>query len=110
MKLSLLNKTVAIKKYQQTNNVSGDLSNTETDVEIGVLMRITTNKSTSDNRGDTFGRFIASTHLGFCLIGVNAKKGYIVVDGTNKYKIDYVDPIPGGKLNSHKQIYMTLVE
>lgn len=110
MKLSLLNKTVSIVRYSQTSNTSGDLSNTEQSVETNVLMRITTNKSTNDNRGDTFGRFIASTHLGFCLVGVNVQKGYIVVDGTVKYKVDFVDQIPGGKLDSHQQIYMTLVE
>lgn len=110
MKLSLLNKTVKIQSYSNSSNSSGDVSNTLVDVETNVLMRITTNKSIGDNHGDTFGRWIASSHLGFCLIGVNVNKGNIVLDGTLKYKVDYVDKIPGGKLDSHQQIYMTLVE
>lgn len=110
MKIGLLNKTVTIQAYSQTSNVSGDLSNTLTNVETNVLMRITTNKALTDNKGDTFGRFIASSHLGFCLTGVNVHKNNIVLDGAIKYKVDYVDPIPGGKLDSHQQIYMTLVE
>ncbi len=110
MKIALLNKIVKIQAYSHSPNSSGDLSNTLVDVETNVLMRITTNKSQSDNKGDTFGRFIASSHLGFCLVGVNVNVNNVVLDGAIKYKVDYVDKMPGGKLNSHIQIYMTLVE
>ena len=110
MKLSLLNKTVHIQEYRQVTNSSGDVSNTLVTIDADVKIRITTNKKVTDYSGNSFGIFEASTHLGFCLIDTIVVKGNVVLDGSIKYNVDYVDKIPGGKLDSHYQIYMTLVE
>lgn len=105
----LLNKTVIIKRYDNTSNDSGDMSNAKINVATGIKIRITTNKKVSnDTLGDS-GFYSASTHLGFCYMNDLIKKDMFVVDGTKEYKIDYVDVNPGGSLSSHYQLYMTEV-
>lgn len=107
----LLNKTVVVKNYTQTEDINGDLSNTEIIIDSAMKMRITRNNTDkSEFSGTESGKFITSTHVGFCDSDKDVKVGYIILDGINKYSVDAVDPIPGGVIDHHLEIGITLVE
>jgi len=110
----LLNRLANIKRYSNIKNTSGDVSNNLVNIATSVKVRITTNKRSSFDYGNQTGVMNSSSHLIFCkpIIGITIEVGDVVEDTVSlkKYKIDYIDDLPGGVDNSHWQIYATIVE
>ncbi len=107
----LLNKSVTISKMIQVANDSGDFSNTRVTVASNIKMRINLNKTDkSEYSNNESGKFAASTHKGFCDTGIDINIGYYVEDNSKIYSVDSIDYEPGGELNHHYEIGMTLIQ
>lgn len=107
----LLNKSVTITKMTQTINESGDVSNTKTVIATDVKMRINMNKTDkSEYNNDEQGKFATSTHTAFSNVGIDINVGYYVEDGNKVYSVDGTDFEPGGVINHHYEIGMTLIQ
>ena len=106
---SLLNKTVIVKRDTiEVVDSYGDVSTTLASI-ASIKMRINRNRGGEKEIRIT-GKIITSTHKGFCLPTANIRMGDYVIDGTEKYWVDFVDDKPGGVTDHHKEIYMTLTE
>jgi hypothetical protein len=110
----LLNKQVTIQRTTQTFDSTGDLSGSRANIATLVDMRITRNKvSAQAEEINISGDIIGSSHQAFCDPGVDIAIGDFVVDGSDKYKVRYVDGNPGGTISGeqlhHMEIFMSLV-
>jgi len=106
---SLLNKLVNIYKFQNTISSTGDVSNAKVAVQYNVKCRITNNRVI--DRGNILGVsgiISSSSHVMFCNVGTLIEVGYLVLDGTREFRIDFVIKEPGGALNSHYEVYLSL--
>jgi hypothetical protein len=107
----LLNKTVTITKMVQTQNNTGDVSNTRTVVATGVKVRINLNRTEKSEYGNNdTGKFATSTHKAFSNTGIDINIGYFIEDGGKTYSVDAIDFEPGGEMSHHYEIGMTLVQ
>ncbi len=110
----LLNKQVTIQRRTETFDSTGDLSGGKPNVATLVPMRITRNRiSQAQEELGISGNIIGSTHKAFCNSGVDVIVGDFVIDGSDEYKIKYVDENPGGTISGeklhHMEIFMSMV-
>ncbi len=109
IKARLLNRTVDIKMFgKTTKNSQGDFTTDEVTVGTDIKMRITTNKDEGDpNVPDNV--ISKSSHKGFMNIPTfTIEKDYFVVDGSETYKVIYVDKTPGGVMDHHYVLYIIM--
>ena len=109
----LLNKRVTIQRRTETFDLTGDLSGGKPNVATLVPMRITRNVvSAAASELGISGNIIGSTHMAFCN-SVDVVMGDFVIDGSDEYKVRYVDENPGGTISGdklyHTRIWMSMV-
>jgi len=114
IRLKILNKRVTIVSIGNTIGSTGSVSGGDTTVYSNLPIRIT--KAKGDNNVKDLGISASSNYLGFiqCELTINnvvttivIKTGYIVIDGSVRYKVDYVDSAPGGLEGHHQELYMS---
>jgi hypothetical protein len=102
--------TVSIVEYKTTATVSGmgEMDKELVVLETGVKGRVTNNKDFDNN--EKIDKFIStSTHIWFFDINTNLVAGrYIKTDDGEMFNIKYVNKRPGGKSDSHYQVYCIL--
>ena len=111
MKARLLNTTVSIVEYGDGEVMTGmgEITKVETEIASGVKCRITKNvEFDSSNKVDKF--ISSSTHVIFFNYGrTDLLAGrFIKTVDKEMYEIKYNDKIPGGKPDSHNQVYCLL--
>jgi hypothetical protein len=114
--LKLLNKRVTIARPSVAIGDTGSTVGASTNLYTNVPIRIT--KAKGDNDIKEQGAAAQSSYLGFCRctiivgeaeVALTIKTGYLIIDGTKKYKVDFVDDEPGGVFDHHKEIYMSIL-
>lgn len=106
----LLNKLVTVYSISPTVSSSGDVTYSALTTVGQIYVRITDYKPDNIN-GKDFGMYVSSTNIIFCNPpSINIVPGNYIHDGTDKYKVNYVDKNPGGEMNHHWEILATLVE
>ena len=105
----LLNTDVRIRRIQQSITDSGESENDLITVAWGVAARVTRNRQQESLNVSETGVNVASTHKIFTNIGINVAVGDYIYNIDNIYVVSYVDKRPGGKSDSHYEIYANVL-
>jgi len=105
----LLNKTVNITRPTAgTENSIGELSGAVTTIETAIPCRINKHEFVGQDTFNQAGRVSTATHKAFFNVGTDIQAGDYIVDGSVKYWVDNVNPIPGGETTSHMEVMCSL--
>lgn len=109
----ILNKRVNVFKSGQSISPTGAATGVGETLYENLPMRIV--KAKGDDKIKEQGATAQSSYIGLigCILDngtlIIIKTGYIIVEGSDKYKVDFVDDEPGGLAGHHQEIYMSIL-
>jgi hypothetical protein len=113
IRLKILNKTVDVEKPGQTISSSGSVGGNRTTIYSNLPIRIT--KARSDGKGvKDEGTAAYSNYLGLIRYYDDSGNkiiiltGYLIIDGDETYKVEFVDDEPGGLIGHHQELYISI--